>query len=206
MRFGICILLCVLAFPARGVCAETIVLKTGEELDAAEIIPAGKVLRVKLESEWREIKRKELTPEQTARYFTSGYGMYYSFTTVKVAGNTEYTYYYNGKYAGMRLIDADGLTLRYVGSMPDGIYREYYPGDAVRNEQPVTGNLRNGPSRSYFKDGGLREETWFLDDVPHGLHRIFDPAGNLLSEERFIHGKREAEMLVSPDRSQQAKK
>ncbi|OGS12124.1 MAG: hypothetical protein A2234_07475 [Elusimicrobia bacterium RIFOXYA2_FULL_58_8] len=192
MKIGISILwLCVLAFSAAAVCAETIILKTGEELEAAAIIPAGRVLQVKLRSETINVKKTDLTPEQLARYLGSDEGTYLSFTTMKVANNLEYTYYYNGKYAGMRLTDADGQTLRYTGGIPNGTYREFYPGDAVKKEQPLAGNLRNGPVRTYFQDGSLRDETWFLDDAPNGFHRVFDNGGNLISEVRYRRGKRD---------------
>ena len=138
-----------------------------------------------------EVRKKDLTPEQQARYFGSVDGNYFSFTTMKVASNQEYTYYYNGKYAGTRLTAPDGRTLYYRGSVPDGVYREFYPGDALEKEQTIAGNLRNGPQRTYFNDGGLRSETWFLDDTPNGFHRLFDSGGNLLSEERFIRGRRQ---------------
>lgn len=205
MRLGILTIgLFIMAFSAATVSAETIALKSGEELDATQITPLNKILKVRLQFNketmsysWTEVNRKDLTPEQEARYYSSADGNYYSFTTTEVTDKLEYTYYYNGNNAGWRLADANGKTLRYTGSAPDGVYREYYPGDAVKNAQSITGNLRNGPSRTYFPDGSLQSETWFIDDARNGLHRLFDRDGNLVSEEKYIRGKRETAKGVS---------
>jgi antitoxin component YwqK of YwqJK toxin-antitoxin module len=204
---------CLLALSSAGFSAENMVFKSGEELKAEEIIPAGRVLRVKGAMWWREVRKKDLTPEQEARYFSAGDGLYFSFTTMEVAGNQEYTYFYNGKYAGSRLTDPDGAALYHKGSVPDGVYREFFPGDTVKKEQTIAGNLRNGPSRSYFQDGGLEREVWFLDDVPNGFYRLFDSRGNLISEVRFIRGKRvwgdtgrQAEKAASGEKPQASRK
>ncbi|HNW45197.1 MAG TPA: hypothetical protein PKI19_11880 [Elusimicrobiales bacterium] len=186
-------------FSLTAASAETIVLKNGEQLDVMDIVPESNVLKVKIAAEsklpyaneWLEIRKKYLTPEQQARYFGSGMGMYLSLTTMRAGANVEYTYYYNGRKVGMRLVDADEITLRHQGSVPSGVYREFYPGDAVMREQAIVENLRNGPSRIYYPDGGLQRETWFVADFSNGTQRLFSSRGNLVSEQRFIRGKRE---------------
>jgi len=208
------------AFSAGSVFAETIVLKTGEELEATEITPSRKALRVRLEFNRgtgsysrTEVKRKDLTPEQEARYYGAPDGNYYSFTTTRVTDKLEYTYYYNGKNTGWRLADAGGKTLRYTGSTPNGVYREYYPGDTVKTEQSISANLRNGSSRTFFPDGTLQSETWFVDDVRSGIYRLFDSTGSLVSEDRYIRGKlaagkpvREEKSPVAAEKAQLARK
>ncbi|HBA59518.1 MAG TPA: hypothetical protein DCZ92_01585 [Elusimicrobia bacterium] len=201
--------LCACAFLAAAGSAETIFLKNGLKVEAAEIVPLGTVLRAKRDlpreknkdllpgenapaskkESWTEIRMQDLTREQAERYFGQGDGKYLRFETYNVGSALEYVYYVNGVYAGSRVVDLDGWLQRSAGRIPDGVYREFYPDNTVAKEKVMAGGRQKGLFRTYFNGGGLQSETGYLDDKPHGTRKLYDKEGNLISSEKYVSGR-----------------
>lgn len=197
MRIVISGLLAWFLAGAGQACAENIMLKDGRQLEAVTITPGKVFLRVVTETDWTDLRKKELTPEQVARYFGGEEGKYLTFETRKMSDKVEYAYYFNGKYAGLRVADMDGALLRSEGNVPDGVYREFSADDTLLKEMVMAEGRQNGLFQCFYPGGGVQSEMYYYNGKPHGLRRVFDKDGTLVSEERFNMGRRESQGVAN---------
>ena len=61
-------------------------------------------------------------------------------------------------------------------------------GSVFLHQYTVQGRL-HGPSRSYFAEGTLASERWFVDDVAHGRAVDFSPSQVMIFRSAYRHGK-----------------
>jgi|GEM_PF-2887007 len=190
--------LALAAFFAGRASAETLTLVNGTKLEAQEISPEGEWLKVKLEQGEVFVPKADLTPAQIERYFPAAQAEYLTFETRDTGEAVDYTYFYKGRRTGRRTVGKDGFLISAEGSLPDGLYREYYPDNGIEKEKTIINGKQTGVFKVYYPGGRVQSETYFLNDLRHGPSRIFDERGGLISEEKFLFGKREDESAELP--------
>ena len=100
-------------------------------------------------------------------------------------------YQSEGKEVARELLDQDGAVIRTVGKIPDGLVKEFYWGDAVREEVYYKDGKKEGMAKFYSKKGGLRGEFNFKNGKQDGLNKTYYPEGELMKEITFKDGRME---------------
>ena len=106
-------------------------------------------------------------------------------------GTQEAVYQKEGKEVAKELLDEDGSVVKRVGTVPDGLVKEFYAGGAVREEAYYKDGRKEGVARFYNKKGVVRGEFNFKNGKQDGLNRTYYPDGELLKEITFKDGKLE---------------
>ena len=106
-------------------------------------------------------------------------------------GTKEAIYESEGKEVAKELLDQDGAVRKTVGKIPDGLVKEFYWGDAVREEVYYKDGKKEGMAKFYSKKGGLRGEFNFKNGKQDGLNKTYYPEGELMKEITFKDGRME---------------
>jgi hypothetical protein len=79
------------------------------------------------------------------------------------------------------------LTYRWHGPLFTGVGFDEAD-DGTRSEVSYRHGVQEGPARDWYASGVLKGESWFRDNVQHGIAREYDNGGNLLSETSCEYG------------------
>ncbi len=74
--------------------------------------------------------------------------------------------------------------LNSQGTIPDGNVNLYYPSGKLAEVRPYRNNQINGDSKSYFKFGGLKDTTVWVNDE-RMLMKVYDVRGFVKEEVNF---------------------
>jgi antitoxin component YwqK of YwqJK toxin-antitoxin module len=81
----------------------------------------------------------------------------------------------------------DELTYRWHGSLFTGVGFDEAE-DGSRSEVTYHYGVQDGPARDWYPSGVLKGESWFRDNVQHGITREYSQDGNLSEEISFEYG------------------
>jgi hypothetical protein len=84
-----------------------------------------------------------------------------------------------------RICQRDVTVLRIVQST---ISKSYYRNGQLREAASVSRNLRHGVSHTWHKNGRRAIEEYYANGVLHGVCRQWNESGRLLGKYRMIHG------------------
>ncbi|MEO9257111.1 MAG: hypothetical protein ABI207_01945 [Crocinitomicaceae bacterium] len=65
----------------------------------------------------------------------------------------------------------------------------YYPGGKIKTKRTIVNGKNDGPYSTYFPSGKIQEEGSFKENLQHGIRKIYDEKGQLVSEETFFYGQ-----------------
>lgn len=77
----------------------------------------------------------------------------------------------------------------YVNGNIEGIQLEYHTGDEIISLIPFIQGIKNGRFLSYFKDGSIRIEAYYLNDRKNGLFTQYSIDGNIKYSVMFENGR-----------------
>lgn len=81
------------------------------------------------------------------------------------------------------------LTEHYQKDKLDGVAISYgQSGDVPLSVINYTGGRKNGLFRQYYDNGKIQEETWYRDDLKHGLSRWNNKTGQRIAEYNYEDG------------------
>ncbi len=72
----------------------------------------------------------------------------------------------------------------------EGVMKVWYEDGALKIHGYYRKDMLHGTQKKYFPNGRLRMQIDFRDDVEHGFKTIWDEAGNIIFEGRYINGER----------------
>ena len=77
----------------------------------------------------------------------------------------------NGIYSSF---DQEGykFDVPFINDIKEGTAR-IYDGDILIKEIEYKNNKRNGRTRTYHENGAIMEDTYYVDDIKHGISRNF---------------------------------
>lgn len=81
----------------------------------------------------------------------------------------------------------DELIYRWHGALFTGVGFDEDE-DGGRSEISYSYGVQDGPARDWYPSGVLKGESWFRDNVKHGVEREYDESGDLSCETYFEYG------------------
>lgn len=82
-----------------------------------------------------------------------------------------------------------GELISREGTVKDGVWRELYPGGAVKSEKTVLGGVNNGPLRTFYPSGALQTEANYLAGRLNGPMITYTEDASPLFEQNFVNGR-----------------
>ena len=77
------------------------------------------------------------------------------------------------------------------GTVPDGIYYEYYPSGRIKREYKFANNTLNGLCREYYASGVVERESNLVNGLENGISKNYHQNGKLKGESTFVNGQKE---------------
>ena len=110
-------------------------------------------------------------------------------------GHAVYVFYRNGQELGRGRwsAESDGVFELTRGTVPDGVYKEYYDSGKLEKEFPFKNGLLHGICRTYYDTGKIAKEGTFLNGREEGISRLFYKSGQLKGESVFKNGLKDGE-------------
>lgn len=112
----------------------------------------------------------------------------FSEITTKMVKNPDGTvsriYLQDGKEIAKEVQEVGG-PMKMIGTIPDGIVKEYHPNGKVSFERPFKGGKREGPLKKYYEDGKINYTIDFKNDKREGLSKVYYPSGALYADWNF---------------------
>ena len=70
------------------------------------------------------------------------------------------------------------------------VERVYWTGKkkVLMRETTIVGGKLNGPHRTYYRNGNIEEDSYYIDNKLHGISRTYYENGNLKKEEYYKEG------------------
>ena len=123
-------------------------------------------------------------------------------------------YSFGGAEVATETLDPNGYVLRTTGKIPDGIVKEYHPNGHLKLELSFKNGKQEGKFKQYMSSGELMEEAVykdgklegtrtiysrtpmgvsteymdFVEDKPHGIHKVIFENGTVWLEEKYAEG------------------
>jgi antitoxin component YwqK of YwqJK toxin-antitoxin module len=111
---------------------------------------------------------------------------------IKNPDNTITSFFYSeGKEIAQQVRDRDGTIIKAIGTVPDGIVREYFESGKLKEVSSYKNNKREGTSKWYYENGVLRAERPYKDDKLNGIVKWHYTTGSLGTEFNYTDGKLE---------------
>jgi antitoxin component YwqK of YwqJK toxin-antitoxin module len=77
------------------------------------------------------------------------------------------------------------------GTIPDGVYLEYYPSGRIKKEYKFEKNTLNGICREYYASGIIERESNIVNGLENGISKNFHQNGKLKGKSTFVNGQKE---------------
>lgn len=112
--------------------------------------------------------------------------------SVKNSDNTITTIFYRGdKELARQTRDRNGTILETIGTIADGMVKEYYESGKLKEETHYKNGKREGISTWYYETGVIKGERNYKEDQLDGIIRWYYDTGSLGTEFNYKNGKLE---------------
>jgi antitoxin component YwqK of YwqJK toxin-antitoxin module len=99
-------------------------------------------------------------------------------------GSVSRIYSQDGKEIA-REVQEIGGPMKMIGTIPDGIVKEYHPNGIVSFERPFKGGKREGTLKKYYADGKINYTIDYKNDKREGLSKVYRENGTLYADWNF---------------------
>lgn len=81
------------------------------------------------------------------------------------------------------------------GTIPDGVYKEYYPNGETQFAKEYKNGLKDGPSIEYYEDGTVKRVVNYVAEMKQGEMKEYYPDGVLQSTRQYKNNEHEGVTL-----------
>ena len=95
---------------------------------------------------------------------------------------TDAVYKVDNQEVAREKLNKDGTVLKVIGTIPDGIVKEYYKSGAVYKEFIYKNGKPEGQCKTYYANKKLNREDTYINGKINGLTKLYDEKGFLKAE------------------------
>ena len=153
----------------------------------------------------QRMKRKSIYPCLTLLLFAAGMSIACAKLTARDECKNELTirtvrnpgvsvtkiFYHGDEEVARQVRGKHEVLVETTGTIPDGIFREYYPSGKLMEETPYVNGMRVGLSTWYYETGIVQGERTYKEDKLDGIIKWYYTTGSLGTEFNYKDGKLE---------------
>ena len=99
----------------------------------------------------------------------------------------------NGESIGSGRWIKEGQFQILSGSIPDGIYEEFYPSGRIKRTYQIQNGQLNGICKEHYASGVVERESTMVNGLENGVSKNYHQDGTLEGEANFVNGQKEGE-------------